>query len=77
MKKLRIAGRIIEADAEMTLREFEEIMEERDTPGLVYITDENEFALNEFTCLGGYDGTCNCVSHDCKVWDYYTANLDE
>lgn len=75
MKKIEIAGHIWECDAAMTTTEFEKIMEERDTPVLVYLTDTDEFALNEFTCLGGYDGTCNCASHDRKVWDFYSGDL--
>ena len=39
----------------------------RDTPEYVKINDDEAY-FNEFTCLGGYAGTCDCMSHPRKKW---------
>lgn len=59
---------IYEYDAtDMTKVEYEKIKWNRDTPEYVKINDDEAY-FNEFTCLGGYAGTCNCMSHPRKKW---------
>lgn len=59
---------------EMTQEEFKEIKFKRDTPDLVCV--EGRVLENEYTCLNGYDGTCNCFSHPRKSWrEYFPAKM--
>lgn len=59
---------IYEYDAtDMTKAEYEKIKLNRDTPEFIKISDKEAY-FNEYTCLGGYAGTCNCMSHPRKKW---------
>lgn len=51
----------------MTQEEFEAIMDQRDTPEMVKLTDGRVY-YNDYTCYAGFDGTCNCGSHPMKSW---------
>ena len=74
-KKLYFTYQPIEAEiAEMERVEFEEIMDDRDTPEFVHITGTDELYYNSYTCLAGFDGTCGCISHQRKRWDLYSLS---
>lgn len=67
-RKFLINGLIAEVNAEnMTLVEYQAIKRNRDTPNLVILEDGTQ-KFNDYTCYGGYDGTCNCISHKKKSW---------
>ena len=57
---------------EMTREEFESSVRlEKDSPGIVVISDEVKVAhFNDFTCYSShlFGGTCNCINHQPKVW---------
>ena len=50
----------------MSKEEFEKIRMNRDTPEFVLV--DGTLMYNEYTCLAGYAGTCNCMSHPLKRW---------
>ena len=51
---------------ELTSEEFDRIIDTKNTPTLVKVG--NRVFFNDYTCWGGYDGTCNCYSHPRKSW---------
>jgi hypothetical protein len=50
----------------MSAQEFDRIIDTKYTPTLVKVGKRVFF--NDYTCWGGYDGTCNCYSHPRKSW---------
>ena len=59
----------------MTKEEFEQIKGEKYTPSLIVVGDS--VFNNEYTCLCGFDGTCNCISHPTKSWTRYNLKSQE
>ena len=49
--------------------EWDRIKGKKKTPDMVSVS--GHIYLNEYTCNGGFDGTCNCFSHPRKSWREY------
>ena len=55
----------------MTRGDFEIVSDEKFSPSIVVIAEENIGYYNSFTCYNSYywGGTCRCISHRPKVWE--------
>lgn len=72
-----LAGGHISVEAvALTSDEFRSIKDKENTPEFVFIKDNDTLVYNEFTCIGGYHGTCECTTHDRKVWRKYDLQAD-
>lgn len=75
--KFHTIGGMYEYDAsDMTKEEFEKIRHNKHTPTYVKINDTEAY-FNDYTCLSGFDGTCNCMCHPRKSWLKFNPTTGE